>query len=80
VPANTQMTVIVGNAGGTSQLSYTMQVPNPGPGNVSPVGPTPSYAQWIVPGATFINTGRDPIAVYNYMYDAQCGAVGFEPN
>jgi len=36
------------------------------------------YAKWVSPAANFINTGRDPIVLYNYFYDAQCGQVGFQ--
>ena len=41
---------------------------------------SPLYAQREKPAANFINTGRDPIILYNYFYDAQCGQVGFQPN
>ena len=81
VPAGTQMTVTVGTPGGSSPLSYTMEIPNSGPSpsaTASPVGAAPLYAKWVSPGANFINTGRDPIILYNYFYDAQCGQVGFQ--
>lgn len=70
-----------GNPGGASPLSYTMQIPNSGTSaSASPVGAAHLYAQREKPAANFINTGHDPIILYNYFYDAQCGQVGFQPN
>jgi hypothetical protein len=43
---------------------------------------TPSAANWTqppTPCGVFFNTGRRALAAYNYMYDATCGNVGFEP-
>jgi len=58
-----------------------MQIPNSGTSvSASPVGAAHLYAQREEPAANFINTGRDPIILYNYFYDAQCGQVGFQPN
>ena len=71
----------MGTPGGASPLSYTVQIPNSDPnGTADPVGAAPLYAQWVSPAANFINTGRDPIILYNYFYNAQCGEVGFQPN
>jgi hypothetical protein len=80
VPAGTQMTITVRTPGGASPLSYTIEIPNngPSPATATPIGAAPLYAQWVTPAANFINTGRDPIILYNYFYDAQCGQVGFQ--
>jgi len=43
---------------------------------------TPGMANWTqppTPCGVFFNTGRRALAAYNYMYDATCGNVGFEP-
>ena len=43
---------------------------------------TPGTANWVqppTPCGVFFNTGRRGLAAYNYMYDATCGNVGFEP-
>lgn len=43
---------------------------------------TPYAANWTQPPepcGVFFNTGRTPLAAYNYMYDARCGNVGFQP-
>jgi hypothetical protein len=43
---------------------------------------TPYAANWTQPPepcGVFFNTGRTGLAAYNYMYDARCGNVGFEP-
>jgi hypothetical protein len=43
---------------------------------------TPATANWTqpqTPCGVFFNTGRRGLAAYNYMYDATCGNVGFQP-
>lgn len=43
---------------------------------------TPATANWVqppTPCGVFFNTGRRGLAAYNYMYDATCGNVGFQP-
>jgi len=43
---------------------------------------TPYAANWAqppMPCGVFFNTGRRALAAYNYMYDATCGNVGFQP-
>jgi hypothetical protein len=37
------------------------------------------WAQPPAPCGVFFNTGRRALASYDYMYDATCGNVGFEP-
>ena len=42
---------------------------------------TPSKVQWIdttSTGMKFVNTGRRPLYIYNYLYNGQCGQVGFK--
>jgi hypothetical protein len=43
---------------------------------------TPATANWAqppTPCGVFFNTGRRGLVAYNYMYDATCGNVGFQP-
>ena len=43
---------------------------------------TPGTANWVqppTPCGVFFNTGRRGLTAYDYMYDATCGNVGFEP-
>jgi hypothetical protein len=43
---------------------------------------TPYAANWVqppTPCGVFFNTGRRALSAYNYMYDATCGNVGFQP-
>ncbi len=39
---------------------------------------TPTKVQWIDNASIFVNTGRRPLYIYNYMYNGQCGQVGFK--
>jgi len=42
-----------------------------------PVGPEPTYAQWIDRASVFVNVGRRPLFRFHYMLDQRCGNVGF---
>ncbi|MGO9057584.1 MAG: hypothetical protein ACLQU2_09395 [Candidatus Binataceae bacterium] len=59
-------------------MSYTyttVQPPTP------PSGPAPIYSQWFdttQTGQIFVNTGRNPLNTFDYLYDGQCGLVGFK--
>jgi hypothetical protein len=43
-----------------------------------PMAPT-GQITWIDVSQVFVNTGRRVLAGFNYLYDAQCGQVGFQP-
>lgn len=80
VPQNVEMMVTAGNEGSPPALSYHFFMPNFGP---PPPGPPPSgaptFGQWVPPSTTgtFFNTGITPLTLDDYMYDSQCGQVGF---
>ena len=40
---------------------------------------TPSTTRWsnAAANSAFVNTGRNVIRAYDYLYDAKCGRVGF---
>jgi len=44
-----------------------------------PVGPAPTFVQWVPSDNIFVNTGRRPLLAYDYLYSGQCGQVGFRP-
>jgi hypothetical protein len=54
--------------------SYTYTTVQP---PTSPSGPAPTYSQWIDDSSIFVNTGRDPLNCYDYLFAGQCGQVGF---
>jgi hypothetical protein len=77
VPPNLTMNVLMGSSGSPA-ASYTYTTVQP---PTSPTGPAPTYSQWIKPnvsGSIFVNTGRNPLNCYNYLYEGQCGYVGFQ--
>jgi hypothetical protein len=39
----------------------------------------PTSIRWAAGTAPFVNTGRDPIASYDYLFDDGSGKVGFKP-
>jgi hypothetical protein len=39
----------------------------------------PTSIRWAAGTAPFDNTGRDPIASYDYLFDDGSGKVGFKP-
>jgi hypothetical protein len=80
VPADLLMNILMGNRDAPA-MSYqytTVQPPT------SPSGPAPTYSQWInttsKPAAkqVFVNTGRNPLNSFDYLYEGQCGNVGFK--
>ncbi|HTW87205.1 MAG TPA: hypothetical protein VMD75_04290 [Candidatus Binataceae bacterium] len=75
VPTGTYVNILTGTIKNPS-MSYEFQFE---PDDAT--GPAPEEINWVnlVPGV-FINTGRRPLIAYNYMFDAQCGQVGFQPN
>lgn len=76
VPANLSMNVLMGSAASPA-ASYTYTTVQP---PTSPSGPAPTYSGWIdttKTGSVFVNTGRNPLNCYDYLYAGQCGEVGF---
>lgn len=78
VPAGVNMGILMGSVGSPA-LSYgfTAVQSNP-PADTA----TPAKVQWIDTtnsGQIFVNTGRRPLYIYNYLYNGQCGEVGFKP-
>lgn len=74
MPTGTNVSILTGTPKDPS-MSYSFAFePN------DATGPAPENINWVnlVPGV-FINTGRRPLIAYNYMFDAQCGQVGFQP-
>jgi hypothetical protein len=46
----------------------------------NPIGPAPTYVQWINRSQKFVNTGRRPLLNFDYLYSGRCGEVAFHPN
>jgi len=74
VPADLTMNVLMGSADSPA-ASYTYTTVQP---PSSPSGAAPTYSQWIDKPNIFVNTGRNPLNCYNYLYAGQCGQVGFQ--
>lgn len=78
VPAGTNMHILMGDVNLPAlQYSFTAVTSNP-PAD----SPTPTSVQWVdttASGLIFVNTGRRPLYSYDYLYDGQCGQVGFKP-
>ncbi len=85
VPNGTVVQINSGTSTSSPPMCYRYavnnDVPTPEP---TPVTPAPSITNCIEnPTDTtikFVNTGRHPLAWFDYMYDAACGQVGFMPN
>ena len=86
VPTGTSMNVLMGDASNPA-MSYTFNaveaVPTPTPPAApsptpTPIGPAPNYSQWEANTSISINTGRNPLNCYNYLFAGQCGQVGFQ--
>lgn len=78
VPAGINMSILMGSTSSPAlSYSFTAVQSNPPAGTA-----TPSIVQWIdttSSGMIFVNTGRRPLYLYNYLYNGQCGKVGFNP-
>jgi len=71
IPNGTPIRVDVGPRSGPSALSFGFTT-----GALSqPL--TPTSIRWAGGSAPFVNTGRHPIALYDYLFDAGSGKVGF---
>ena len=77
VPAGTNMSILMGAVSAPSMsYSFTAVQGNPPSGTA-----TPTLVQWVdttASGLIFVNTGRRPLYIFNYLYQGQCGQVGFE--
>ena len=74
VPDGVQMTI---QAGTNNQwaMSYTYSAVQP---PEQPIGPAPTYSQWINDSNIFVNTGRRPLLAFDYLYSGSCGMAGFK--
>jgi hypothetical protein len=74
IPSGTAMT-IAAPAFANAALSYRFSVGDRGE-------LTPSAIRWSAAtgNSAFVNTGRNVIRAYDYLYDAKCGRVGFRAN
>ncbi|MDR3476412.1 MAG: hypothetical protein P4M14_00090 [Gammaproteobacteria bacterium] len=78
VPVGVNMSILMG-AVSAPALEYSFSAVD---GNPPAYSPTPTVAQWVDStgtGQIFVNTGRRPLYIYDYLYDGQCGQVGFKP-
>lgn len=78
VPAGVDMAILMGDIN-TPALSYSFSAVQGNPPNDSPA---PTVVQWVdstLSGQIFVNTGRRPLYIYDYLYNGQCGQVGFKP-
>jgi len=67
-----------GACGSPAAASYSFQTLQ---ATTPPTSPAPTYSQWIDITSTdkiFVNTGRDPLNCYNYLFAGQLGQVGFQ--
>lgn len=69
IPRNTKIKIAVG-AARNPVFSYGFTT-----GGSSPV--TPKAIRWAIGSPPFINTGRNVISTYDYMFDAGSGKLGF---
>lgn len=77
VPAGIDMSILMGDTGSPA-MSYSFTSVQ---GNPPADTPTPTLVQWIdtsKSGMVFVNTGRRPLYLFNYLYNGQCGQVGFK--
>jgi hypothetical protein len=75
VPAGVGMEILMGSVSSPAlQYSFNAVNGSPPPANSA----TPAKVQWIDDATIFFNTGRRPLYIYNYLYNGQCGSVGFK--
>jgi hypothetical protein len=77
VPAGVDMEILMGSSVMPAPLQYpftTVLPPTSPPANTA----TPTQVQWIDNPTIFVNTGRRPLYIYNYLYNGQCGQVAFK--
>lgn len=78
VPLGTPMAIAMGLTQAPA-MSYNFTVTATPADN----SPAPTYVQWINQPMSseeqiFVNTGRRPLYQYDYLYNGQCGQVGFK--
>lgn len=72
------MSIVAGTA---NQMTYTFDAVQSCPSPTGPNAVAPCYVQWensTATGQIFVNTGRRALYKYHYLYQGQCGQVGFE--
>jgi hypothetical protein len=75
VPAGVAMGILMGNTGSPA-MQYSFNAVN---GSAPPANSaTPTEVQWIDNPVIFVNTGRRPLYIFNYLYNGQCGQVAFK--
>jgi hypothetical protein len=81
VPTGTTVNVLMGKPSSPA-INYSFKaVETPTSAPTPTGGPAPSYAQWEDSSSTgkiSANIGRHPLNCYNYLYQGQCGEVGFQ--
>ncbi len=71
VPVNTKVNILAGDDPNAPAMAYSFYY-NP----ASPSGPAPTEIEWAA-GSAFVNTGRNPLQWFDYLYDSQCGKTGY---
>jgi hypothetical protein len=74
VPEGVNMSIQAGtnNQWAMSYSYNAVQPPDP------PIGPAPTYSQWIDKSNIFVNTGRRPLLAFDYLYSGSCGLAAFK--
>ena len=73
IPDGTPIRVEVGLRSGPSVLSYGFTTG----ASAQPLAPT--SIRWAGGSKPFVNTGRHPISLYDYLFDHASGKLGFKP-
>jgi hypothetical protein len=76
VPAGVSMQIVMGGTTLAAPLQYPFTTVLPP--TTPPTDGTPTQVQWIDNPTIFVNTGRRPLYIYNYLYNGQCGQVAFK--
>ena len=74
LPSGLETSILAGSSKNPA-MSYTFDFAK----TDTPTTVAPTDVTWVNKPKTFVNTGRDVLFGFNYMYDASCGNVGFEP-
>lgn len=77
VPSGVHMNILMGSINSPA-MSYNFTAESNPPANAE----SQSLVKWVDTtnsgGNIFVNTGRRPLYQYNYLYNGQCGQVGFK--
>jgi hypothetical protein len=76
VPLGTEMSILVGDAS-SPIMSYTFTNGDASEA-IAPTGNGVPNVSWAGTMPAFVNTGRHVLAGFNYLFDAQCGQVGYQ--